>query len=301
MSGLRQYTDTKVFRANELVQAYYHNENYNYTPIHTHNFHELNIVISGNGKHYLNESTYYISSGDIFIMPPNVSHGYEFDSRKYSIFHLLFSKQFFKKYREHLEKLNGYEILFNIDPLIRKQNDSINNFLHINIAENYNLMRVFDELTALETTTKANTESEKEYLALYVISKICEMIEEEKKAYNGNRRYLFDLLKSIEFIHLNYGSRIDLQTLYEISCMSRSSYIRYFKQLFHCTPLEYIQDYRLRQSKSMLKHSDKTLAAIANDCGFCDSAHFSRLFKDKYQTSPSKYRKDLRSVKSDET
>lgn len=293
MNDIRQYVDNKVFRTNELVQAYYHNETYLYTPIHTHNFHELNIVMTGNGKHFLDNSTYCISSGDIFIMPPNVSHGYEFDSQKYSIFHLLFSKQFFQKYKEHLEKLNGYEILFNIDPLIRTQNNTLNNFLHINISENYNLLRVFDELSLLEDEKKKNTESQKEYLALYVISKIGEMIEEEKSAYNGNKRYLFDLLKSIEYIHLNYGNKIDLQTLYEISCMSRSSYIRYFKQFFNCTPIEYIQNYRLRQSKSMLKHSTKSLATIATDCGFCDSAHFSRLFREKYQQSPSKYRSNL--------
>lgn len=299
MNTLMAFTDTNVFHANELVQAYYHNETYSITPIHTHNFHELNIVISGNGKHFLNNSTYYISAGDIFIMPPNISHGYEFDSKKYSIFHLLFSKQFFKKYKEHLEGLSGYEILFNIDPLIRNNNTSINNFLHINVTENYNLMRVFDELTTLENNRSKNTESEKEYLALYVIAKICEMIEDEKKVYNGNKRYLFDLLKSIEYIHLNFGTKIELQRLYEISCMSRSSYIRYFKQIFNCTPIEYIQDYRLRQSKSMLKHTDKTLATIANDCGFCDSAHFSRLFKEKYQQSPSRYRKELRTTPPD--
>lgn len=294
MDTLKQFSGDNIFRANELIQAYYHDEHYNFTPIHTHDFHELNIVMTGNGKHYLNDSAYSISSGDVFIMPPGVPHGYEFDSKKYSIFHLLFSKKFFEKYQEQLECLTGYEILFNIDPLIRSQNENINNFLHVNITENYNLMRIFDELTLLENTHKNNTENAKEYLALYVISKICEMIEDEKATYSGNKRYSFDLLKSIEYIHLNYGNKIDLQDLYEISCMSRSSYIRYFKQIFNCTPIEYIQNYRLRQSKSMLKHTDKSLAVIANDCGFCDSAHFSRLFKEKYQLSPSKYRSSLR-------
>ena len=47
---------------------------------------------------------------------------------------------------------------------------------------------------------------------------------------------------------------------------------------------------RLRQSKAMLKHTNISLTSIANDCGFCDSAHFSRLFKEKYEISPSEYR-----------
>ena len=293
MEVSKHFTDDKVFKQNEIVQAYFHNETYEYTPAHTHNFHELNIVMSGNGKHFINNATFYIASGDVFIMPPKISHNYIFASETYSIFHLLFHKEFFRKYESHLNKLVGYQILFNIDPMIRSQENLINSFLHINISENYNLTRILNELASLETEHKNNTEQEKEHLALYVIAKICDMIEDEKSSYKDGKRYLFDLLKSVEYIHTNYGEKIELQTLYTISCMSRSSYIRYFKQLFNCPPLVYIQNYRLRQAKSMLKHTGNPLTAIANDCGFCDSAHFSRLFKQKYLMSPSHYREML--------
>lgn len=294
MDKLKQFTDDKVFKTQELVQAYYHIETFGDTPMHAHNFYELNVIISGNGKHIVNNSAFHVTSGDVFIMPPHISHGYNFNSKKYTIFHLLFNKQFFVKYETYLNKLAGYQILFNIDPLIRNQNNITNNFLHINITENYNLTRIFDELTLLENEHNANTEQKKEYLTLYVIAKICDMIEDEKTTYKGSKRYLYDLLKSVEYIHSNYGSKIELQTLYMISCMSRSTYIRHFKQFFNCTAIDYIQNYRLRQSKSMLKHTNKSLTTIANDCGFCDSAHYSRLFKEKYQISPSKYRNLLK-------
>lgn len=290
MNKLKEFTDDKVFMPYELVRAYYHNENCAATPLHTHNFYELNVIISGHGKHFVNNSSFHVANGDVFIMPPGINHGYSFDSPTYSIFHLLFHKQFFKKYEKHLTKLTGYQILFNIEPLIRTQEKSTNQFLHINIAENYNLTRIFNELTFLEHEGKENSEPKKEYLTLYVIAKICDMIEEEKVTYNGNKRYLYDLLKSVEYIHSNFGMKIELETLYSISCMSRSSYLRYFKQLFNCTPSEYLQDFRLKQAKSMLKHSNNSLAYIASDCGFCDSAHLSRLFKEKYHMPPSQYR-----------
>lgn len=293
MDTLKHFTDDKVFKSHELVQAYFHDKTFSYTPIHTHNFYELNIVMAGNGKHHVNDSTFYIANGDVFIMPPKISHGYTFHSDDYSIFHLLFHKDFFRKYETYLNELTGYHILFNIDPLLRNQDNLINSFLHINISENYNLTRIFHELATLEKEQKNNTEQKKEHLTLYVIAKICDMIEDEKSSYKDGKRYLFDLLKSVEYIHTNYSEKIELQTLYTISCMSRSSYIRYFKQLFNCPPLVYIQNYRLRQAKSMLKHTNQSLTSIASDCGFCDSAHFSRLFKQKYQFSPSHYREML--------
>lgn len=294
MSGLKQYYSSKQFKSNESIQAYFHDETYDYTPLHTHDFFELNIVMSGNGKHFINTTdSYIVTAGDVFIIPPQISHGYVFDSKQYSIFHLLFHHQFFQRYESCLSNIVGYQILFNIDPQLRKQNNLLNNFLHVNLTENYNLVRIFNELSSLQNEEKQNTESKKEYLALYVIARICEIIEEEKATYNGNKRYLFELLKSIEYIHQNFHSKIELETLYSISCMSRSSYIRYFKQFFNCTPIDYIQDYRLRQSKSMLKYTSDSLTLIANNCGFCDSAHFSRLFKQKYQISPSKYRNNF--------
>ena len=289
------WTDDKVFKPYELVRAYYHREKFDNMTIHTHNFYELNIVLSGNGKHFLDNSTFHITDGDIFIMPPNVSHGYDFNSKKYSIFHLLFNKHFFVKYQSILNNLTGYQILFNIDPHIRKQDSTFKNFLHINLNENYNLIRIFDQLTKLEKERKTNTEIKKEHLTLYVIATLCEMIEEEKMVYNGNNRHLFELLKSIEYIYSNFGNKINMQTLCSISCMSRSSYLRHFKKIFNSTPNDFIQDYRLRQAKSMLKHTNNSLARIASDCGFYDSAHFSNQFKEKYQVSPAKYRNLLKS------
>jgi len=76
MDTAKHFIDDKVFKPYELVQAYFHNETYMHTPSHTHNFYELNIVMSGNGKHFVNNSTFYIASGDVFIVPPKISHNY---------------------------------------------------------------------------------------------------------------------------------------------------------------------------------------------------------------------------------
>lgn len=289
MEHYKQFTDDNVFKTNELVKAYYHDETFVSLTPHTHNFHEFNIVISGDGKHSINDSVFYVTSGDVFIIPPRVRHGYDFDSSEFSIFHLLFNKSFFSKYRTNLNAITGYQILFNIDPMIQSQRIMTNDFLHINLTDDYNLVKTFDELTLLEEEHENNTELKKEHLALYIIAKICDMIEKEKNTHSSNR-YLFDLSRSLEYIHLNYGEKIESETLCKISHMSRSTYIRYFKKCFHCTPTEYIQNYRLEQSKSMLKHSIDSLTSIANSCGFYDDAHFCRLFKQKYQMSPARYR-----------
>lgn len=297
MSKTKEWKENKVFKHQELVQAYYHDDTFAAPPepMHTHNFHELNIIISGNGKHLINNASYHIATGDLFIMLPQTPHGYIFDSKNYSIFHLLFHKHFFQKYEMFLNSFTNYHILFDIDPSIRNAESAINHFLHINISKHYNLTRIFNELALLEKEQYKNTEQKKEHLALYILALIGDMIDEENDNAKTEKQNTFNILKSVEYFHLNYGENISIDTLCSLAGMSRTSYLRYFKKLFHCPPIKYMYNYRLQQSKTLLKHSEKSIADIANECGFYDSAHFSRLFKEKYQLSPSKYQKLLQS------
>jgi len=60
---------------------------------------------------------------------------------------------------------------------------------------------------------------------------------------------------------------------------------------FGTTPTGYIHDRRLDLARQKLKDDsfDGTLTDLAYDLGFSDSAHFSRMFKTRYNISPSKF------------
>ena len=45
-------------------------------PLHIHDFYELNIIISGDGRHYIGNRNVPTQKGDVFIIPPDISHGY---------------------------------------------------------------------------------------------------------------------------------------------------------------------------------------------------------------------------------
>ena len=55
---------------------------------------------------------------------------------------------------------------------------------------------------------------------------------------------------------------------------------------------DYLQKVRLDASKELLKSdSEMTLQSIAEQTGFCDAAHLSRVFKDHYGVSPIEFRR----------
>ena len=85
---------TETFRLEERLpdntsirKAYYHKDDY---PInmHSHNFYEINIVVEGNGVHYIEDNLCLAKPGDVFAIPPKNRHGY-WSENDLNIFHLL--------------------------------------------------------------------------------------------------------------------------------------------------------------------------------------------------------------------
>ncbi|MFE5323698.1 helix-turn-helix transcriptional regulator [Paenibacillus sp. NPDC056579] len=66
---------------------------------------------------------------------------------------------------------------------------------------------------------------------------------------------------------------------------------RCMKTVYQCTPMEFLQHYRLEQAKLLLLTTDLPVSAIADRSGFHYAAYFSRCFTDKIGVSPLQYRK----------
>ncbi len=64
-----------------------------------------------------------------------------------------------------------------------------------------------------------------------------------------------------------------------------------FKELYETTVNGYVQDRRLDLATNLLKSSDLTISEIVYIIGLSSKSYFSKVFKDKYGTSPSYIRK----------
>ncbi|MBI1620999.1 GlxA family transcriptional regulator [Aquamicrobium zhengzhouense] len=66
---------------------------------------------------------------------------------------------------------------------------------------------------------------------------------------------------------------------------------RHFREALSCSPFAAFMNMRLSLVHHLLENSDKSIAEIAAECGFCDSSHLSRMFRRKFQVSPQELRK----------
>lgn len=96
------------------------------------------------------------------------------------------------------------------------------------------------------------------------------------------------------FVEDNIDSSIRVGDLARIVLLSTSHFCRAFKQTFGETPLRYVARQRMRRAQDIMLCSRDSLAKIAVDCGMCDQAHFSRVFRKIVGVNPGAWRSNVR-------
>ena len=285
------FCEDKVFHGDELIQSYYHRfQNFGAMDMHAHNFYELNVIIQGQGIHHINDKVFTVKKGMAFLIPPYIPHDYIFENNDYIIFHILFHNLFFDKYNKQLNAIEGFHLLFDIEPYVRLHRENSNFPLLLDANKFAAIAPSFKRLVLLENESGYNTQQKKDFLTLYILSEICENLKDFVSTGKENDESLFSVLKAAEYMQNHYSEKITLSKLCSEASMSRSSFLRHFKNSYNCTPSEYLNDYRINQSKILLRETDKSIATIAQNCGFFDSSHFIRILKKKVGVSPVKYR-----------
>lgn len=95
-----------------------------------------------------------------------------------------------------------------------------------------------------------------------------------------------------EVMETNYMYNLSLQEYAKIANRSLATFKREFKSLFYTTPSKWLINKRLEYAQLMLNTTKKNINDIMMECGFENSSHFSRVFKDKFGASPLNYRKE---------
>ena len=89
-----------------------------------------------------------------------------------------------------------------------------------------------------------------------------------------------------------------LETLSEISAMSRYQLLRLFTREVGVSPYRYLQSIRIAKAKRLLEQGE-AIGKIALDCGFSDQSHFTNYFKSFIGITPKQYQRIFTQKRSD--
>lgn len=276
--------------------AYYHDDEFPLL-MHKHDFYELNIIVEGSGRHYIKDKNFPVTPGAVFVIPPKVSHGYWMENDRGNIFHLLIEQKLLQKYSSELNGINGYSILFETEPELRKHIASTTFFLKLDPLQLKSLKAQMDLLIRL-----AQLSDHKIIFETYEIGLIYYLSALMEKQYNtsniaaAKKNYIF-IINSTNYMKQHISEAFSLSELAHNAMESRTSYVEKFKMLFKMTPFEYLRKLRVNHAIKLLTATTKSIAEIAQSCGFSDSAHMIKIFKEDTGLTPAKYRKEASSNK----
>ncbi|GAA0419481.1 MAG: AraC family transcriptional regulator [Bacillota bacterium] len=236
---------------------------------HTHHFTELFYIVKGKGSFLLSNHEIPVKENDLVIINPNV---------------------------EHTEKSNLYDsleyIALGIEGLtfahVKENSSQMGLYTYQGDRENI----LFYLHSLLNEVQQGNEEYEvicQNIIEILMVKlrrgKMLEIQKTEPKNINKAAAFI------MYYINQNYREPITLDTLAEIGHINKYYLAHTFKKDMGISPIEYLNQVRIREAKILLDTTDYHIGNIAEFTGFSSQSFFTQAFKRATNQTPSAYRR----------
>ena len=102
------------------------------------------------------------------------------------------------------------------------------------------------------------------------------------------------LLKVIDYVKENVGKVIEIETLANMVCLTKSHLERLFREKLGTSPLQFILRKKIQSAQRLLMTTNYSVKVIAHEVGFDDPSYFIRIFRQKIGFTPQDYRINLK-------
>lgn len=144
---------------------------------------------------------------------------------------------------------------------------------------------------AVQKTISAHNAGEQmEYTRMMIL----ELTEAVRRSQLKEGSFSYPVKKTMEYLRLNFSQDISLSHLTEITGFSASYLSRRFKQETGVSISEYVANLRCEHAAEMLQSTAIPIQDISSFVGYLDSNYFVKVFKKKYNLTPSQYRAQKR-------
>lgn len=256
---------------------------------HEHSFFELVYIVSGSGKQSINGVKFNYLPNHLFLLAPGDAHEFKIDTST-QFFFIRFNNSYIQSQSKQSELVQQLEMILRNaanDPgcIIKNQSDKLvlkpmmealirehngNDLFHKELITSY--------IRTLLTIVARN-------ISQYMPESIAQ--NSEGKAV-GIFQYIQTNICSPE--HLRIGH------LSQTFGISETYLSRYFKKHVNEGIQQYIINYKLALIENRLLHSNQRISEIADEFGFTDKSHLSRIFKKNRGINPSDFRKKPESI-----
>ncbi len=248
-----------------------------HSTLHTHPFTELFYVVDGKGEFNIQGQRFPVKPNDFVIINPQVEHT-ELSSPDEPLEYIVLG-------------INGLSFS-NLTPV----SEGGHPFSFFNLRdEQKDILRYLNAMVQEATSQSMSYELVCHNLLEILLIKIL-------------RHQHFDLevgkqskaTKDISFIkhylETYYHESIQLEDLASMTHLSRFYISHSFKKEIGMSPMEYLIDIRIKESKILLRTTNYSISQVADIVGFTTPTYFSKQFRKSTGISPTDYREQFQGV-----
>lgn len=226
---------------------------------HRHPFFQFIYIVDGT-LIIETQKKYMLQPGDLCIIPPDIAHALYTPEGYTQLGFNLQEKADSKKIIPMLEEnICRFTILNQPNPFISFQ--SLNGiFAHVSYIQKLRLTNVCDDMliSCLELTETSDDSNFK--------------------------------MRLLNYLNSHIDTKIYLDDIAKFMAVSQTQLERLTNRHFGCSAIELFHKLKIQRACALLIDGQENIKEIAAKLGFEDPAYFSRFFKNKMGTTPSKYR-----------
>lgn len=222
----------------------------------------IEYVVKGKGYIYADKKVYTVKEGDIYILRAGTNQRYAADM----------NDPYEKQWINFTSPI--FDVIF--DQL------NIDDFYIAHLPEFANS---FSEMCSLADTSVDNDAIC--YKVAAILFNILLNISQKLNEANEEKTFAASVRKELDAAVYTHENINDIASK---MLVSRQHLTREFKKQYGITPYQYLINQKLSAAKKFLIHTNFSVKFIAQRLGFDDENHFSSLFKDKVQMSPTRYK-----------
>jgi AraC-like DNA-binding protein len=113
-----------------------------------------------------------------------------------------------------------------------------------------------------------------------------------------NHKRILTLKQVLEYIENSYANAITLEELSKTAGMSPKYFCRFFQEMTHKSPFDYLNYYRIERSCYHLLHTEDSITDVALNCGYNDLSYYIKIFKRHKGITPAKYKKTFAPIQN---
>ncbi|HOJ10024.1 MAG TPA: AraC family transcriptional regulator [Clostridiales bacterium] len=272
---------------------------------HMHEFVQIVYMCKGKLKHVINNNTFDVYKGDIFIIPPYVPHYFiaPYDD-KFELIEFEFIPEFINEKFSVLQpgaNSNNSKVIDSafmdfayLEPFLVSEHE-VKPRLNLTGSVQIEVEKILNEVI-LEYEHR---DIDFELIIKALLLKLLIIVGREyKKSTSGTEfddilaRHRDALYEALEYINKNFTKEITIDEAAKVAMLSQS-YFRYlFKQMTQKTFTEYINGLRIAKAAELLKNNyEMKVVDICFEVGFNSVNHFNRIFRAETGFTPMQVRK----------